>query len=86
MATIRPIPSTRELARTQSPGEVSTTFYQAGTELASVGVNLNLAPVVDVDSNPLSPVIGDRSFGTTPSTVIQYASACQQGRHCASDQ
>ncbi len=31
--------------------------------LASLGINWNFAPVLDVNSNPLNPVIGDRSFG-----------------------
>src|SRR5262245_6696162 len=34
-----------------------------GVELAAVGFNLDFAPVLDVDSNPQNPVIGDRSFG-----------------------
>jgi beta-N-acetylhexosaminidase len=45
-----------------------------GTELASLGINLNFAPVLDIDSNPQNPVIGVRSFGQTPETVI--AGAC----------
>lgn len=38
-------------------------------ELTAVGINLNLAPVLDVDSNPANPVIGDRSFGREPRRV-----------------
>ena len=34
-----------------------------GTELADVGVNLDLAPVADVNTNPSNPVIGIRAFG-----------------------
>jgi beta-N-acetylhexosaminidase len=44
-----------------------------GTELASLGVNLNFAPVLDIDSNPANPVIGQRSFGRTPDSVILAA-------------
>ncbi|MBN8548361.1 MAG: glycoside hydrolase family 3 protein [Deltaproteobacteria bacterium] len=40
-------------------------------ELASIGVNLSLAPVADIHSNPTNPVIGKRAFGTTPEEVIQ---------------
>lgn len=46
-----------------------------GTELASLGVNVSFAPVLDVDSNPKNPVIGRRAFGTTPPPVIE--SACR---------
>ena len=40
-----------------------------GDELSALGVNMNFAPVLDVNSNPENPVIGDRSFGTTPVDV-----------------
>jgi beta-N-acetylhexosaminidase len=44
-----------------------------GTELASLGVNLNFAPVLDIDSNPRNPVIAARSFGTTADAVMAKA-------------
>ena len=40
-------------------------------ELKAVGINMNMAPVLDVNSNPDNPVIGDRAFGTTADTVIE---------------
>jgi beta-N-acetylhexosaminidase len=52
-------------------GEVGAAM---GVELRSLGINLNFAPVLDIDSNPHNPVIGARSFGHTPETVA--ASAC----------
>lgn len=42
-----------------------------GQELASLGVNLNFAPVLDIHSNPENPVIGPRAFGTTPEAVTE---------------
>jgi beta-N-acetylhexosaminidase len=44
-----------------------------GTEFASLGVNLNFAPVLDIDSNPGNPVIGPRAFGSTAGTVVERA-------------
>lgn len=41
-----------------------------GTELASLGINLNFAPVLDIHSNPANPVIGERAFGTSADDVI----------------
>ncbi|MEY9096879.1 beta-N-acetylhexosaminidase [Paenibacillus sp. RC84] len=38
-------------------------------EVASLGFNTNFAPVLDINSNPKNPVIGDRSFGSTPELV-----------------
>jgi beta-N-acetylhexosaminidase len=44
-----------------------------GRELASLGLNLNFAPVLDINSNPANPVIGERAFGRTPEEVIAAA-------------
>jgi beta-N-acetylhexosaminidase len=42
-----------------------------GTELTSLGINLNFAPSFDIDSNPDNPVIGARSFARDAATVIE---------------
>ena len=44
-----------------------------GAELKALGINLNLAPVVDINSNPLNPIIAIRSFGDDPYTVKKLA-------------
>ncbi len=44
-------------------------------ELAAVGINMNMSPVLDVNSNPTNPVIGDRAFGTTPDRVSEMGLA-----------
>lgn len=43
--------------------------YEIGTELKRIGVNINYAPVADVNSNPDNPVINYRSFGQDPHHV-----------------
>ncbi len=48
-------------------------------ELTLLGVNLNFAPVLDVSSNGKNPIIGDRSFGTTPDRVATMALAWSEG-------
>lgn len=50
-----------------------------GTELAALGVNVDFAPVLDVDSNPENPIIGQRAFGTTPTEVIARGIALARG-------
>lgn len=40
-------------------------------ELRSMGINVTFAPVLDVDSNPANPVIGDRAFGADPELVAE---------------
>lgn len=42
-------------------------------ELAFMGINMNFAPVLDVNTNPDNPVIGVRSFGDTAEKVIKYS-------------
>ena len=48
-------------------------------ELAAVGVNLNFAPVMDVNNNPQNPVIGRRSFGGSPELVSRLGVAYIRG-------
>lgn len=42
-------------------------------ELKSLGINVSWAPVADIFSNPNNPIIGPRSFDTTPEATAQYA-------------
>lgn len=50
-----------------------------GSDLRALGINWNLAPVVDVNINPRNPVIGVRSYGEDPTLVADYASVFAQG-------
>ncbi len=50
-----------------------------GRELRAVGVDLDYAPVLDVDTNPDNPVIGERSFGAEPELVAELGVALAQG-------
>ena len=50
-----------------------------GSELDAVGINGNLAPVVDVNNNPNNPVIGLRSYGDDATMVGELASASIAG-------
>ena len=47
--------------------------------MRSVGINWNFAPVLDVNVNPLNPVIGDRSFGSDPEQVAAHGLAYAAG-------
>lgn len=67
-------------ACTYKTGEASfLAGYQIGKELREAGLNLDFAPVLDVDSNPKNPIIGDRAFASTPEAVIQSALPFAQG-------
>lgn len=58
-------------------------IFQVGQEIArqarGVGVHLNLAPVVDVNNNPLNPIIKTRSFGSDPKKVADCSAAWIRG-------
>lgn len=68
----------------QSP-EVSTlpAAEAMAAALAGYGINLNLAPVVDVNLNLDNPIIAryERSFGVIPETVAAHCQAFLQGHH-----
>jgi beta-N-acetylhexosaminidase len=54
-----------------------------GGELRQLGINMNLAPDVDVNNNPANPVIGVRSFGEDSATVARLSAAAVRGYHAA---
>jgi beta-N-acetylhexosaminidase len=54
-----------------------------GAELAAVGIDLNLAPVADVNTDPRNPIIGARSFGSDASAVAAHTAAWVQGLQSA---
>jgi beta-N-acetylhexosaminidase len=50
-----------------------------GQELRALGINVDFAPVADVNVNPANPVIGIRSFGSDPATVARLTAAATDG-------
>ncbi len=50
-----------------------------GRELASAGIDIDFAPVLDVWSNRRNRVIGDRAYGRSPDTVTRLALATARG-------
>ncbi|MDQ3855820.1 MAG: glycoside hydrolase family 3 protein, partial [Chloroflexota bacterium] len=53
--------------------------FASGRELRALGVNLNLAPVADVNNNPQNPVIGVRSFGEDTVAVARLIEVTVRG-------
>jgi beta-N-acetylhexosaminidase len=73
------MPGNMALGATRSE-EVSEKVGRAiGEELHSLGINMNLAPVLDVNNNPDNPVIGVRSYGEKPELVAQMGNAYIKG-------
>ena len=54
-----------------------------GAELAAAGVDLDLAPDADVNSNPSNPVIGSRAFGSDATLVAAHTAAWVEGLQSA---
>lgn len=50
-----------------------------GNRLGSLGFNMDFAPVLDINSNPKNPVIGDRSFGSTVEPVVDNGLMAMKG-------
>jgi len=63
------------------PNATYTIAYDLGTRLHDLGINVNFAPVLDVNVNPDCPVIGKmgRSFSGNPDVVARYAGAFAKG-------
>lgn len=53
--------------------------YQMGRELKELGFDLDFAPIMDVDTNPKNPIIGDRSFSRDPDEVARFGARFIRG-------
>jgi len=73
------LPPMRRLASAGDTALTEQAATQVGYELRALGFNLDFAPVMDVDSNPANPVIGDRAFGLDTETVIAHGLAFTRG-------
>lgn len=78
-----PTVSARFLGDLNDPGETFRCADSIAATLAGLGINLNFAPVADLNVNPENPVIGmlDRSFSPDPETVAVQALAFIRAHH-----
>jgi beta-N-acetylhexosaminidase len=74
-----PFPAARQIGACDDPAISYQCAAAMAAEMAAVGINMDFSPVLDVDSNPQNPVIGDRAFGTTPEAVSRHARAMIAG-------
>jgi beta-N-acetylhexosaminidase len=70
-----PLPSAMALGAAGRAEDVTTVAAIAARELRAVGVNMNLAPVLDVNNNARNPVVGTRSYGEDPARVAALGRA-----------
>ncbi|WP_079423373.1 glycoside hydrolase family 3 protein [Streptomyces katrae] len=76
-------PGNLALGTVDDPDLTFQVAHELGRELRAAGVSLNYAPSADVNSNPLNPVIGVRSFGARTETVARHTAAWIQGLQSA---
>lgn len=69
------LPPMRRLGATGEVDLVRRAASLLGEQLAALGFNLDFAPVLDVDSNPDNPIIGDRAFSSDPDVVARLGRA-----------
>lgn len=72
-------PVNMAVAATGDPDYAHEVGMAMAAELRAVGINMNLAPVADVQTNPLNPVIDRRAYGTDPVIVGEMAAAMIEG-------
>ncbi len=77
--------STTKFPRQMTLGAIQndTLIYTMGAEIARqckrIGMQINFAPVVDINNNPLNPVISNRSFGENKFNVTRKAAMYMKG-------
>ena len=72
-------PSAMALGAVDDPDLTETLGAATGRGVKRIGVNVDFAPVADVQSNPANPVIGDRAFGADPALVARHVAAFVRG-------
>ncbi|QOS80451.1 family 20 glycosylhydrolase [Paenibacillus sp. JNUCC31] len=75
------IPGNRAVGLSEDPEAARLLGRVIGSELHSLGIPMNWAPVLDVNTNIDNPVVGVRSFGEDPQLVAGFGRAYIQGMH-----
>jgi len=73
------VPSARRLAAEKTVEAVQAVARASGLAMARLGVDVDMAPVADVDGGPWNGIIGDRSFSDDPLEAAAYALAYARG-------
>ena len=73
------IPGAMALAATDDTEAIEECGYITARELASSGVNLDIAPVLDINTSLEKSILGVRSYGETAEEVIRYSLPMMKG-------
>jgi beta-N-acetylhexosaminidase len=82
-APLTRFPSAMAIGATGSEELAAAVGRAMGRELAAIGFDVNLAPVLDVAADPRNPSVGTRSFGSSPALVARLGSAFIRGLRAA---
>ncbi|MBP2702748.1 glycoside hydrolase family 3 protein [Microbispora sp. RL4-1S] len=74
-----PYPGNAALGAVDDPGLTERIYRAIAGDLLSCGVNLDMGPVADVNTENDNPVIGTRSFGSAPALVARHTVAAVRG-------
>src|SRR4051812_5203123 len=74
-----PYPGNAALGMVDQPDLTRRVYRAIGAELDEAGINLDLAPTVDVNTADDNPIIGTRSFGADPARVARHTAAAVTG-------
>lgn len=80
---VTPIPSAMAFQAAGSASDCERMNRVSGDEMRQLGINLMLAPVLDVNNNRANPVIGVRAYGEDAATVTEYGLAAMRGQQSA---
>lgn len=75
--------SAQAVGSTGDPANARAMGQTIGSYLKEYGINLDFAPVADVNTNPANTVIGKRAFSPDPAVAAQMVAAAVQGFHDA---
>ncbi|MEU7741828.1 beta-N-acetylhexosaminidase [Nonomuraea sp. NPDC049158] len=78
-ALMTDFPGASVIGSTKDTANARAVARATGEELRAVGVNLDFAPVADVNIDPRNPVIGKRAFGNQPAEVAKMVAASVKG-------
>lgn len=78
-APLTVLPPMRRLGERGDVELIERVGRQLARELLACGFNVDYAPILDVDTNPANPIIGDRSFSRDPAEVARLAGALLRG-------
>lgn len=76
---VKTTPTNKAIGERKDPSYAYSIGQTLGRQLDSMGFNLNYAPVLDVNSNPNNPVIGDRSYGDNAAIVSKMGIQTMKG-------